>query len=143
MWHESYFAWSLYKFRRNPGCCRVNRFGLRRSETEVWVAMLFSGFYAQFGHFLQRSLSVSCSTNSPYERLLWQRAERQDWPGDVLEKPRLLHASLDPRSRPFRALFDLQTVLVNDFCGSILDVCKHNFSFILIGYIHRLYRSLH
>ena len=37
----------------------------------------------------------------------------------------------------------LQTAFMNNFCGSILNVCKHNISLILIGYIHRLYRSLH
>ena len=37
----------------------------------------------------------------------------------------------------------LQIVLINDFCGSSLNVYKHDISLILIGYIHRLCRHLH
>ena len=53
------------------------------------------------------------------------------------ETPRRNHdfcACFGPSFPPIPCTFDLQIVHMNDFCGSILDVCKHNFSFDLIGY---------
>ena len=51
--------------------------------------------------------------------------------------------NLDTFSKALPAFCVLQTVLMNDFCGSILDVCEHDISLVLIGYIHRLCRHLH
>ena len=51
--------------------------------------------------------------------------------------------NLDTLSKAFPVFRVLQTVLMNDFCGSEMSVCKHNISRILIGYTHCLCRHLH
>ena len=51
--------------------------------------------------------------------------------------------NLDIFFKAFPVFYILQTVFINDFCGSILNIYKYNISLILIGYIYCLYCSLH
>ena len=44
------------------------------------------------------------------------------------------YAYFRPLFPPIPYIFDLQIILINNFYNSILDICKHNFSFNLINY---------